>query len=476
MHEVQKRGTRVSKHLVPSTLGEAVEMLAEHGERAKLIAGGTDLLMEMEHRVRPDVDTFIDVTRISGLDRLEFTDSGMTIGALVTHGQIVASDVAWSRVTPLAQACWEVASPQLRNQATVVGNVVTASPANDSITPLRALGARINATSVDGSRQIDIADFHTGVRRTTLRSDEIVTSIDVTSLTATQRAVYVKAGLRTAQAISVVHLTVLLDFDDEQITVARVLLGSVAPTIVSAPSAEAVLVGATLSDEVIREATEAGVASVTPIDDIRATAEYRSHVLAAMLTRALRSLRSSSSTTPSSRVLLSSTGSALGGPPISSTESITTTINDRSVSADGVVGETLLDWLRDHAGPALDMSLTGTKEGCAEGECGACTVLIDDAAVMSCLVPAVRASGARVRTVEGLPDAGNLHPIQQAFIDEAAVQCGYCIPGFLVAAARLLDESPHPSHQEILEGLSGNLCRCTGYTKIIDAVNGAVES
>ena len=476
MHEVQKKGTVVSKHLVPSTVREATELLAEFGDRARLIAGGTDLLVEMDHRLRPEVDTFIDLTRIEGLAALEFSDHRVNIGALVTHGQVVAADAAWSQITPLAQACWEVASPQLRNQATVVGNVVTASPANDSITPLRALDAKINVTSVDGSRQIEIADFHTGVRRTTLQPGEIVTSIDVTPLTSTQRAVYVKAGLRTAQAISVVHLTVLLDFDDEQITEARVLLGSVAPTIVSAPTAEAVLVGATLSDEVIREATEAGVASVTPIDDIRATAEYRSHVLASMLTRALRSLRSSSSATPSSRVLLSSKGSALGGPPISSTESITTTINDRSVSADGAVGETLLDWLRDHAGPALDMSLTGTKEGCAEGECGACTVLIDDAAVMSCLVPAVRASGARLRTVEGLADAGTLHPIQQAFIDEAAVQCGYCIPGFLVAAARLLDESPRPSDQKILEGLSGNLCRCTGYTKIIDAVHGAVES
>ena len=120
-------------------------------------------------------------------------------------------------------------------------------------------------------------------------------------LTSSQRAVYVKAGLRAAQAISVVHLTVLLDFDGDEIIEARVLLGSVAPTIVSSPAAEALLVGSTLTDEVIQEAARVAAGSVTPIDDIRSTAEYRSYVLTTMLTRALRSLRSASSPVPSSR-------------------------------------------------------------------------------------------------------------------------------------------------------------------------------
>jgi carbon-monoxide dehydrogenase small subunit len=134
------------------------------------------------------------------------------------------------------------------------------------------------------------------------------------------------------------------------------------------------------------------------------------------------------------------------------------------------VNRTLLQVLRD------DLGLTGTKEGCGEGDCGACTVLVDGKAVNSCLVLAAEVEGRDVLTVEGLAKGGQLHPLQQAFVDEGAVQCGFCTPGMLMSAKALLDSNPSPNETEIRTALAGNLCRCTGYVRIVNAVQKAAEA
>ena len=126
--------------------------------------------------------------------------------------------------------------------------------------------------------------------------------------------------------------------------------------------------------------------------------------------------------------------------------------------------KTLLDVLRD------DIGLTGVKSGCEEGECGVCTVLVDGKAVNSCLILAPQAQGKEITTIEGLERKEGLHPLQQAFVDHFAVQCGFCTPGMLLSAKALLDKNPHPTEEEVRVALSGNLCRCTGYVKIVEAV------
>ena len=139
-------------------------------------------------------------------------------------------------------------------------------------------------------------------------------------------------------------------------------------------------------------------------------------------------------------------------------------VNGETVSPRIDPEATLLDVLRN------DLELTGTKYGCGEGECGACAVLLDGKLVNSCLVLAVECAGAEVLTIEGLKTNGRLHPIQQAFIDHGAVQCGFCTPGMIMATYALLEANPSPDEDQIKRGLEGNLCRCTGYRKIVDAV------
>ena len=146
------------------------------------------------------------------------------------------------------------------------------------------------------------------------------------------------------------------------------------------------------------------------------------------------------------------------------------TINGTKRSVSAAPMKRLLDVLRDELG------LTGTKEGCGKGECGACTVIMDGLLVLSCMVPVCQALGKRITTIEGVAGETTLHPLQQSFHENGGAQCGMCTPGMILAATNLLARTPHPTDEEIRNGLAGNLCRCTGYTKIFEAVVKACES
>jgi carbon-monoxide dehydrogenase medium subunit len=440
------------------------------------VAGATDLILELERGVRSGIDALIDITRLAGLDEIApGSDDWIHLGPLVTHNMAAGSPLIVERAYPLARACWEVGAPQIRNRGTIAGNLITASPANDSITPLMALDARVSLRSGSGERVVPLESFYTGVRTTVMAPDEVLTDIALRPLSSGERGTFVKLALRRAQAISVVNVAVVIRFQDEQISEARVVLGAVAPTVIRATAAEQSLLGKRLSRDRMEEAARLAAAASRPIDDLRASAEYRSEMVRVCTLRALRAIADGrqGAAFPERPVMLwGADGGRVTRPPRRAARHdasalIETTINGKAYTFHHGQEKTLLRLLREEA------LLVGTKEGCAEGECGACTVFLDGMAVMSCLVPAPRAHGAVIRTVEGLATGDDLHPVQQAFLDEGAVQCGYCTPGFLMSAAKLLEERPRPSRGEIEQALTGNLCRCTGYFKIIAAVEKA---
>ncbi len=456
----------------PAGVADALAALAQHGDQARIVAGGTDVLVELQRGVKP-TPTLIDVSALRELKYVRRDGDVVALGGLATHNDVLAAPFARDAMLPLAQACIEVGAPQIRTRGTIAGNVVTASPANDTIAPLIALRAEIVLASAHGERTLSLEDFYTGFRATQLRADELVREIRFRALDATRRGIFLKLGLRRAQAISVIDIAVAVALDASgAVGEARIALGCLAPTVVRALGAERYLTGKRLDGATCAEAGRIACDDATPIDDVRATAGYRRATLAALVARALERIADGREADgfPATPVLLETRAQSAPAQARPFEGAIETTINGVARTLRCAERKTLLNALRENAG------LTGAKEGCAEGECGACTVWLDGAAVMACLVPASQAHGGDVVTIEGLAGGEALHPLQQAYIDRGAVQCGFCIPGMIMAGAKLLQERRAPSLDDHQTAISGNICRCTGYRKILDAMeDGARE-
>ncbi|MCD4752246.1 MAG: FAD binding domain-containing protein [Anaerolineaceae bacterium] len=465
---------------------DVLDVLSAERQKARVLAGGTDLILEYRNGQRNDIHTVIDISRIPGMGKITKDGETIMLDAMVTLSDCVASELLQLYTFPLVQACMSIGAPQIRNRGTVVGNLVTASPANDTIPVLVALEADIHIQSKCGSRIVKIGEFYQGVRRTVLLPDEMVTGVSFKALKENQKGVFIKHALRNAQAISLVNICIILTTGTGGIIKkAAITLGAVAPTIIHARAAENLLEGKSLSENQIEVAKGLVMDAVKPISDVRCSSAYRKAISGVLIKRGLTQLQKAEldlRTDEAPVLLWGKKSNPLHECGLSQDADnlhyefakgddleLVTTVNGQEYKIRTGKSKTMLDMLRD------DLGLMGTKEGCAEGECGACTVYLDGAAVLSCLIPAERAHHAEITTIEGLSDGEKLNSVQEAFVEKGAIQCGFCTPGFVMSATKLLEEIEKPSLEQIKRSISGNLCRCTGYYKIIKAIESAAE-
>ena len=278
-------------YVFPETVAEAVRLKQQAGAGGRFIAGGTDLMLMIEQQM-VDPRALIDLTHIPELHHLEMVDDRVHIGSAVTYRQLLDHPEFCAALPFLAKAIRTIGGVQIRNVATLAGNIANASPAGDTLPCLYVLGATVHVAGPDGiTADIPIEEFILGVRQVALRPAQLITHISFPLPGSCWVGAFGKLGLRHAMAIAVASVAVLLQWNGQLVVNARIALGSVAPTVIRAPEAEAALAGRPLHEEQIEEAARQAMAAAHPIDDVRASARYRQLVSGGLVRKALRACR-----------------------------------------------------------------------------------------------------------------------------------------------------------------------------------------
>jgi xanthine dehydrogenase iron-sulfur cluster and FAD-binding subunit A len=481
------------------TVADACGVLAAHATDARVLAGGTDLMVEWRRPSAELPKVVLDISRVPELAGITESDGTITIRPLATHADLLRSDLVRKFAPLLGAAAAAIGSPQIRDRGTVGGNIMNAATCADTVPPLIALGASVTLQSQSGVRVLALADLFLEPYQTKARPDELLIDIRFPKLAPAARSSFIKLGRRNALSISRLSVAAILRLGgDGCIADARIVPGASFPTWQRVTAAEQMLVGEKPDSKLFAAAGQKVSEEMINATGRRWSTEYKEPVLAVLVRRALqeclaglspqscvparvgRAFRCAPGDVIKTRVLpvlSAARGAQRRARPAAAAEpprpaalaAISATINGRERKLLIPASRTLLDVLRDNLG------LTGTKCGCEIGECGACTVLLDGRPVNSCLVLAPQIHGREVLTVEGLAQDGKLHPLQESFLEHDAVHCGFCTPGMLLSAKALLDWNPRPTETEIRTAISGNLCRCTGYQQIVQAIESAAS-
>jgi len=459
------RGVHPFEYAAPETLAEALALLREHGAEAKVLAGGQSLVPLLNYRLaRPRLVVDINGLPLAGV---RVDNGSLRLGALTRHHDLEELPEIARSAPLLPEVARLIGNVRVRSLGTVGGSLAHADPAAELPMAVVALDARLTLASASGSRTVPARDFFTGYLSTALAPDELLTAIEVPVTLRMGWAV--EEFARRAGDFAVVAVAAGVSLDRRgRVDDARLALGGVADRPVRATAAEDVLRGQEPSAERLARAAEVVRERLDPQSDAFASGAYR-RLLAGVLTRRAltRAVSSEGASTAPSEA--SPRRIAAAKPPLEASPQRGAArkglmINGRARDVDVRPGQTLLEVLRDTLG------IFDVKEGCGEGVCGACTVLLDGRPVSSCLTLAAAARGRALLTVSGLKREGGLHPLQEAFVRHGGVQCGFCTPGMLLTTLAFLERHPRPSRDAIRTALEGNLCRCTGYAKILDAV------
>jgi len=453
------------EYAAPEALDEALALLREHGAEAKILAGGQSLVPLLNYRLaRPRLVVDINGLPLAGV---RVDNGSLRLGALTRHHDLEELPEIARSAPLLPEVARLIGNVRVRSLGTVGGSLAHADPAAELPMAVVALDARLTLASASGSQTVPARDFFTGYLSTALAPDELLTAIEVPVTLGMGWAV--EEFARRAGDFAVVAVAAGVSLDRRgRVDDARLALGGVADRPVRATAAEDVLRGQEPSAERLARAAEVVRERLDPQSDAFASGAYR-RLLAGVLTRRAltRAVSSEGASTAPSEA--SPRRIAAAKPPLEASPQRGAgrkglMINGRARDVDVRPGQTLLEVLRDTLG------VFDVKEGCGEGVCGACTVLLDGRPVSSCLTLAAAARGRALLTVSGLEREGGLHPLQEAFVRHGGVQCGFCTPGMLLTTLAFLERHPRPSRDAIRTALEGNLCRCTGYAKILDAV------
>ena len=483
-------------HARAESVEEAVSLLARREGGAKLLAGGQSLVPMLNFRlVHPSL--LVDVNCIPGLAGIEEGDGALRIGALARHRQLEVSAAVAERFPVLRAAVRHVAHLAVRNRGTLGGSLAHADPAAELPMMALLLDATIEIAGPAGTRRLAASEFFRSALATDLGEAEMLTRVELPFLPPGTGWGFEEVARRAGDfALAAAAATLTLGADGK-VAEARLAVMGAHDTPLRIAAAEALLSGETLDRDAMEAAAQAAREAVEPYDDLHASAGFRRHLVVVLARRALesavRGVREGAGREEPGRdeagwesgrvrggrergsvvggaegrgVRESGTGGA-GGRSVSGRRTIRVTVNGTHFEREAEPRRLLADFLRE------DLDLTGTHVGCEHGVCGACTVLLDGDSARSCLTLAAQADGAEVETVEGLGTMDALHPLQRAFREHHALQCGFCTPGMLMTALDLLRKHPSPNEAEVRDGLSGNLCRCTGYEHIVRAVRAA---